>query len=446
MRKVLSLLAVAALAGCGSSEGGLSGIGGGVSGNVECSIAGQKDFVLLAMQEWYLWNDLLPANVNVDNYATPEALLAFLTTFSPDDGSGQPTDKFSFINSAAADAAFFGEGQFEGFGFSWQQPAAGDVRISRVFADSPADVGGLARGQQILELNDRTIAVIEAAEGLSAAFGTTPLKFTVQETGGTISSTTIAKDLVTIDPIPQWRVIDAGAGRMVGYLELSTFIITADPEFDTVFANFRANGVNEVIIDLRYNGGGLVSTAELLGDYLGGDVAENLIFSKTLFNDDRAVNNDQEFFERLGNSMSLSSLVVIATRGTASASELVANSMAAHVDVAIVGDTTFGKPVGQVGFEFCEKILRPTAFQTVNADDIGDYFDGLPVDCPAEDDLSIPIGDAADPNMVAALTYLGTGACPVVALPATRAMPAISEDAARSERSGPPWRQYAGAY
>ena len=83
----------------------------------------------------------------------------------------------------------------------------------------------------------------------------------------------------------------------------------------------------------------------------------------------------------------------------------------------IVGDNTFGKPVGQIGLEFCEKIMRPTAFRLANADGEGDYFDGLPVDCAAADDLSVPIGADMDPNMVAAMSLLNTGACPVVALP-----------------------------
>ena len=269
----------------------------------------------------------------------------------------------------------------------------------------------------------------------------------MRETSGVEFMSTIAQDIVTIDPVPQWRIIDAGAGRMLGYMELAQFISTADPVFDTVFADFRAAGVNDVIIDLRYNGGGLVSTTELLGDYLGGDVAENLVFSRTLFNDDRApANNRTEFFERLGNSMSLSSLVVIATAGTASASELITNSMEPHVSVAIVGSTTFGKPVGQVGIEFCEKILRSTAFQTVNADDFGDYFDGLPADCAAADDLNVAIGADADPNMVAALGYLETGACPVVALSGGQSKPQFEDDVPQLDRRGPPWREFADAF
>jgi C-terminal processing protease CtpA/Prc len=446
MRNILFILTALSLAACGGSFGGNDDNRQG--GPVSCTNTGQKEFVLAAMQDWYLWNDLLPNDVNVDDYATPEDLLYYLRTFSPEYGTGQPVDAYSSIGSAEADAQYYGEGKFEGFGFSWRVVAADEVRLLRVFGDSPAAMGGLERGQRIVALGGRSVAEIEAAEGMSAAFDVDPLEFTMRETDGVTEFTvTIAKDIVTIDPVPQSRIIDAGGGHMVGYVELATFISTADPLFDTVFEQFNAAGVNDVIIDLRYNGGGLVSTANLLGDYFGGDVAENLVFFKQNFNADRAAdNNEIEFFDRLAYSVSLSRLVVIATPRTASASELVTNGMEPHVEVAIVGDRTYGKPVGQVGFEFCEKMLRPTAFQTVNADDFGDYFGGLPVDCAAADDLNVPIGAANDPNIIAALEYLGTGACPVAAASGTVAKPAVSRDLPRPDHRGPPWREFAGAY
>ena len=444
MRNILLSLVLACLAACGLSDGnGNNGQGGPVS----CTNAGQKDFVLAAMRDWYLWNDRLPGNVDVNNFATPEALLAYLTTFSPDDGTGNPIDVFSFINSAQADAQFFGEGKYEGFGFSWRLVAADNAQLSRVFTDSPAFAAGLERGQQILALDGRTVAEIQAAEGVSAALDAMTVEFTMRQVDGSEFTTAITQDIVTIDPVPQSQLIPTAGGPPIGYLELATFISTADAKLDTVFAEFRANGVTDVIIDLRYNGGGLVSTAELLGDFLGGDVAENLVFSETQFNADRAPDwNEIELFERLGNSMSLSRLVVIATQGTASASELVTNSMEPHVEVAIVGDRTFGKPVGQVGFEFCEKILRPTAFQTVNADGFGDYFGGLPADCAAADDLTVAVGAGDDPNVVAALSYLETGGCPVAAQSGFQASPPLSKGVRQPDRRGPPWREFAGAY
>ena len=441
MRKFILMIVVALLTACSGGDGSIAGTPPADS----CSNDGQKQFVLDTMRQWYLWNDLLPAVVDINAFASPEALLASLITFSPDDGNGEPIDKFSFINTLAEDQQFFGEGKYEGYGFSTLFLAADDLRFTRVFVDSPANAAGLARAQRILEMNGRTIAAIEAAEGVDAVFDTSPIDFLIRETDGTEFLVNIAVDIVTIDPIPQSRIIPVVGTPGIGYMELAQFISTADSEFDTVFGQFRAANVTDVIIDMRFNGGGLVSTAELLGDYLGGSVAQNLLFSNTLFNDNRSANNDQEFFELRANSLGLSRLIIIASQGTASASELVTNSMEPHVEVAIVGDRTFGKPVGQIGVEFCGKVLRPTAFQTTNANDFGDYFGGLPADCAVADDLAIPVGVDNDPNVEAALTYFATGGCPVISALGAPSKTAFSP-ARKVERQGPPQREYADAY
>jgi carboxyl-terminal processing protease len=419
MRKLGVLVIAAFLTACG---GGGSGPDIPQAGTSACSNDGQKQFVLDNLYSWYLWNDLLPANINIANYASPEELaFEVTTTFGPQDANGNPVDRFSSVGSLQADTEFFGEGKFEGFGFSWRfvDQAQTDFRITRTFLDSPADLGGLARGAQVLTLNTRAIADISADEGINAFFDANDtIDFEVQPLVGNIFVSTIAKDIVTIDPVPSTRIIDVGNGRMVGYLELTAFISTATQPFDDAFAAFNNAGVSEVILDLRYNGGGLVSTADLLGDYLGGFVSSGLVFSDTEFNMDRTDRNGVTLFSEIqGRSLNLSQLVVIATRGTASASELVTNGMIPHVNVGIVGDRTFGKPVGQVGLEFCDKILRPTAFRVKNALGDGDYFDGLPADCSAPDNLNIPVGDDLDPNMIAAMSFLNTGACPVVAVP-----------------------------
>jgi len=432
---------------------GLAACGGGGGDNdgqnvdASCSSSGQKQFVLDNMRYWYLWNDQLPASVNLDAYATPEALLAYLATFSPDLGTGGPVDRFSFINSADADAAFFGEGKFEGYGFGSTFLAADDWRLTRVFAGSPAAAAGFARGQRIIALNGRSIADIQAAEGVDAVLADSPVAFTMRRLDDSEFTVSVAVDIVTIDPVPQVTVFPLTGTPGVGYIELATFISTADAELDAAFTQFRNAGITDLIIDLRYNGGGLVSTAERLGDYLGGAVAQNLVFSETRFNADRAGEyNNADFFTLLANSLNLSRLYIIASDGTASASELVTNSLDPFVDVFIIGDDTFGKPVGQVGLEFCDKILRPTAFQTVNAVGFGDYFDGLPVDCPAADDLTVPVGDPADPNVAAALFHAENNACPVALLAPAVSKPQI-EPAARDAmpRLTTPARVYANA-
>ena len=103
--------------------------------------------------------------------------------------------------------------------------------------------------------------------------------------------------------------------------------------------------------------------------------------------------------------------------------------------------------VGQIGLEFCGNLLRAVAFETVNADDVGGYFDGLQVDCAAADDLSLPVGAAGDPNLLAAETYLATGACPVTEPPQARAAKIGGSDALpQVDRRGPPAREFLRAF
>ncbi|MEL6868817.1 MAG: S41 family peptidase [Pseudomonadota bacterium] len=406
-----TISATLALAGCGGDGDGSSLFGAPIAGNDECSATGQKQFVLDAMRDVYFWVDDLPADVDINAFNSPDELLAFLTSF-------QPLDTFSFINSAEADAAFFGEGQFVGFGFSSSRIASDEIRFTRVFGGSPADLAGIERGQQLLAVDGRSVADIDANEGFGEAFGPAEegvtRTLTVRNLDGTEFDADITKAVVTIDPVPQVRTFNFNSGT-VGYLELATFISTASAPLDAAFADFNRLGITDLIVDLRYNGGGLVSIANDLGDYLGGAVSEGDVFSETLFNAANSASNSREFFDRLNQSMNLSRVVFITTGATASASELVINSMEPEVEVTLVGTPTFGKPVGQVGIVFCEQILRPTAFETVNNLGEGRYFGGLPVDCPVADDVNFAVGSAEDPSTAAALTFLNTGSCPVAA-------------------------------
>ena len=437
--KIYSVLAVIMLlCACSVSDDSKTAPPG--VGTDACTIAGQKQYVLDSMRDVYFWNDSLPLSVDTGDFATPEDLLAYLISF-------QPLDDFSYIDLAASDAQFFGEGQYEGYGFSSRFETADDLRFLTVFVSSPAAEAGFERGQRILMLNGRTISDIEANEGVGALFAMPALDFTIRRPDNSEETISVAKGLVTIDPLPQSRIISLPGGTTVGYLEITTFISTADAAFADVFLAFQQANVTDVILDLRYNGGGLISTTELLGNYLGGAIAVNSIFSKTLFNDDHSASNRIAFFQNLFESISLSRLVVIATDRTASASELIANSMASHVDVSIVGSVTRGKPVGQLGIPFCDKILRPTAFETVNSDDEGGYFDGLPVDCPVQDNVLIPIGDETDPNVTTALFLVENGACPALPVSAQALQKSDrGRDELKSERGGPAWRRTAGAW
>ena len=450
MRNLITLFALVSLAACGGSD--LTGPVGPTS----CSNDGQKQFVLDNLYAWYLWNDMLPATLSIADYASPEELATQVTqTYGPQKPGGGPLDRFSSVGSLQADQQFFGEGKYEGFGFSWRMEGA-DMRFTRVFVDSPANmVGGFSRGQTVLRIDGRTITDITANEGINAALDNMTVQFDIQNLDTSTFSVSVTKDIVTINPIPQRRIIDMGPGvPPVGYMEFATFISTAHDgvdgnDFEDVFAEFITAGVEDVIVDMRYNGGGLVSTANLLGDYLGGFANDGQIFSNTEFNADRAAaNNSIDYISRVGSSIDINRLIVVASRGTASASELVINGLDPFVTggVHIVGDDTFGKPVGQVGIDFCDKILRPTAFKKSNAAGFGDYFDGLPVDCAALDDLDFATGASDDPNMIAALSFVNGAGCPVAALPGGEQKVDSFFDQPRPDLTGPPEREFAGAY
>lgn len=404
---LVCLLSAVLMSGCGG------GSSGGSSSPAACSPAGQKQTVLEVMQDIYLYNDQLP-DLNLEDFPTPEALLEALIV--------NPPDRFSSIGSAAAEQMFFGAGQFIGFGLTSALVASDDLRVADVFEGSPAHTAGLERGYRILTIDGRTIAEINAAEGVDAAFGPDEIGVQVDlgvaDRQGAEFDLTVTKAVVTIPPVPIATVFDVG-GEPTGYLLFRTFV---DPSFDALddaFADFAAAGVRDLIVDVRHNGGGLVAVADFLGNLLGGLDANGQVFSMTVFNANNAFRNTTTLFMNEPHSLSLDRLIFITTGATASASEIVINSLMPHVEETfLVGDDTFGKPVGSLGFAFCEKIIRPTSFETVNSAGTGDYFDGLPVDCAAEDDLAFVLGDPAEASLAEAMFVAENGACSAMAVTA----------------------------
>ena len=227
---------------------------------------------------------------------------------------------------------------------------------------------------------------------------------------------------MTILPVPAGgaRVLALPANPTVpvGYLSLRTFTTTAEAPLREAYADFRAQGIEYFIVDLRYNGGGLVRIAELIGD-LNGAGARRF---RRLPPDCASTRPSPGRTACAASSRSRSRwrpvrIAFITTGLTASASEIVINSLAPWTEVAIVGDDTLGKPVGQSGFDLsgCDLRLRLIGFQFTNANDQGDYYEGLagtlPFACRADDDLMQEPGDAAEGSTAEALAWLGTGAC-----------------------------------
>jgi C-terminal peptidase prc len=426
VRRVAIAAAVVIAAGCGGSSGS-----DGQSAGGSCTVLEQNQVILEIMQDIYLWNDRLPT-VDPADFSSPEAYLEALLV---------PEDEFSFITSAAADDAFFGDGQFAGIGFQSRQPGDGTVRVVDVFEGSPADRGGLARGDSIVAVEGRPIEEVLAEEGFSASLGPPTVGTTVRldwlDVTGQAFSAVFTKEIVTIPPVSAASVIDTATGK-IGYFLFRNFVEPGVPALNQVFADLTSEGIDELVIDLRYNSGGLLSVLEVLANLIGGAITQSQIMYSLVYNDDNASRNETRLFSNVANAADLPRVVIITTGSTASASEMVINALRPFIEVVLVGDTTFGKPVGQLGFVFCEKILRPVSFRTVNAAGDTDFFDGFSPDCVAGDDIDTALGDPAESSLAEALAYLQTGSCSVAAKSAAAA--ARAPKPTRVDR--PRWRPF----
>jgi carboxyl-terminal processing protease len=444
---LLTALATATLVtACGGGGGG-----GGTSVTPDrCTVNDEKQFVLDAARAWYLFPELLPANVNLGSYATADDLLDALTA----EARAQGKDRFySYLTTPQADQALFGEGEFIGFGFR-SSVAGSQLFLIDVFENTPASEGGLGRGAEIraIDANDGRgyipMATILADDpNLTNAFG--PAQTGVQRgfryrlPGDTTDrEVTLTKRLNTITPIsPDGGVrvlnLPSNPSVQVGYVALRTFISTARTPLLDAFEDFRQQGIDYFIVDLRYNGGGLVSIGDLLGDLFGRGL-EGRRFSGIRYNPARAAANDEDRnFQAVNESVAPVRIAFITTGSTASASEMVVNSMDPHRQIAIIGSDTFGKPVGQDAFDLsgCDTRLRLVTFRTVNALERGDYYNGLAADvnnCAAGDDISRPMGDPAEASTAAALQWVGSGSCSSMTAAAGMAQLKLGPEAERS--------------
>ena len=373
----------------------------------DCSVLGQTRAVRAILQDGYLWYRDLP-DPDPASFARPEDYLAAVR-YRPLDTS------YSYIASRAESEAFFSESQSVGFGFSATLAAIDDLRVVYAYGGSPAAEAGLERGARILTFNGYTVAQIVAAGGVGAVAG--PRQAGVSghvrfiDRSGREREATMVKRTITIPPVAVTRTYRVGT-RTVGYIFFEHFVEPSRAALDAAFAQLRAEGANELVLDVRYNGGGLLSIAQHLGGLIGGSRTRGQIFVRIAHNDKNTSRDVRyEFPAPPPQALGLERLVVITTDGSASASELIINGLRPFMNVTIVGERTFGKPVGQYGHDICDKTLYPVEFATLNARNEGDYFNGLAADCPAPDDIGHAFGDPAEGSLAEALSFIRTGRC-----------------------------------
>lgn len=377
-----------------------------------CSVTSQNLFVRDRLFDLYLWAETLPA-VDPARFASPEAYL--------DAVRHRPLDtRFSYVTSAASSNAFYSDSQFIGFGFS-NAVADGGLRVLQVFPDSPASDVGLRRGDRIVEVDGRRVEDLIAAGTVSTAFGPAEVGVAVEvavvDLDGNESRRQMVKRIVTIPTVSLTRVYEVD-GRRVGYLFFRNFVRPSIEALDDAFASLRAAEVSELVLDLRYNGGGLVDVAQHLGSLIGGWQTAGQVFATYAHNERNAYRDTTLRFEALDREAPvLSRVIAITSRSSASASELVLNALSPFMPVVLIGDTTYGKPVGQYLIEFCDKVLAPVAFSMRNANGEGAFFDGLPVTCAAADGVDRELGDPEEASLAEALHYVRHERCSALDVP-----------------------------
>src|SRR5687767_2248512 len=373
-----------------------------------CSTPSQNLWVRDQLNTYYYWYQHLPANVNPVTFNSPEQYLEAVR-YRPIDNT------YSYITSAAANDAFYNDSQVIKYGFT-QTISATDIRVLEVWSGGPAADAGLQRGDRITHVNGQTVANLVAANTLFAAFGpdnigqSATIRF--EKPSGAVVEQTMTKRPVTIPTVSLTQVVDVD-GRKIGYLFFRNFVRPSTAALNEAFAALKAAGATELVLDLRYNGGGLVDVAVQLASLIGGARTSGQVMINWVHNDriGPIANRVTRFEETPEQTLNLERLVVITTRSSASASELIINSLRPYIPVAVIGDTTYGKPVGQYSLNFCEKVLVPVAFSLKNVNNEGDFFDGIAPTCTAADDITHQLGDPAEASYAEALTFLRTGAC-----------------------------------
>ena len=433
-----------------------------IEGNAFPDMAGstlEENFWLRSWtNETYLWNDEVvdqdPANFN--------DRLSYFAVLKTDEitPSGKPKDEFHFTQPTdeflesrnSTPTATYGASLVA---FSTAPPR--DFRIRYTEPNSPAStvVMGLAnfvRGARILEVdgvdlvNASTQSDIDMLNaGLFPAVAGETHTFVVQDPGAATSRTVtmMSVDLART-AVNRTATINTATGP-VGYMLLNTFSPFASEEqiFDAITA-LKADGVNDLIIDLRYNGGGLLAVAAQLGFQIAGATrTSGRIFEDLRFNDDAMgvnpvtgeTNSEIPFYSQgLGftltqgtplESLDLPRVFILSTDQTCSASESVVNSLRGiGVEVILIGSTTCGKPFGFYPTDNCGETYFTVQFQGINDMGFGDYADGFaPMNssdafalkapgCAVADDLDNELGDEMEAMLAAALQYRENGTCP----------------------------------
>ena len=298
--------------------------------------------------------------------------------------------------------------------------APGDLRVKSVEKESPAGKAGIRRGWRITKVEGNTDITSANADFLvSKIYNSASASFSFQKPDNTTADITLTSATYKENPIFLDSIYMVDTKR-IGYLSYNSFLgdtAKTYSEFERIFARFTAANVNDVVVDLRYNGGGYVNVQNRLANYLVNTNGNGGLMMKQQYNDKYTQYNQNTVFKKMG-TLNLNRVFFIVSNNSASASELLINNLKPYMDVKLIGPSkTYGKPVGYFNIPVGDWYIFPVSFRTTNKNGEGSYFDGFSLDAQVADGLDKDWGDLNESALAAAVRFITTGSARLATSP-----------------------------
>lgn len=379
-----------------------------------------KDSILYYSRDLYLWNTQIPASFDAQSFADPEKLMEGIRPYSKEPGFSSAVDRWSFAMkktdwdnmSAGLNLVQDATSSQGDFGFTVFFKQESDLRVRLVEPSSPAGKAGIHRGWKVTKINSSSnITTGNADFIIKNIYESTATNVTFEKPDGSSQTVTLTAAHYTEKPVYLDTVYTIGS-KKIGYLVFNSFLGDENKissEFQRVFSSFTSKNISDVVIDLRYNGGGYVSVQQKLANYLVNSSANGGVMMKQEYNAGNSSQNETTYFKKAG-ALNLSRIYFIVGSSTASASELLINNLKPYMDVRLIGPThTHGKPVGFFPVPVGEWYVFPVSFRSVNKNNEGNYFNGLDVNSQVADGLDKDWGDITESNLASAIRNITTG-------------------------------------
>ncbi len=370
-----------------------------------------KDSAVDIARDIYLWYNQIPSGFDGQGYADPDKIMTAIRQYSKEPGFSNAVDRWSF-GYLQSEWDNVSSGVSQDMGFSVFFLAEGDLRVKYVEKNSPAYNAGIRRGWRVTKINGSTnITTGNANFIVNAIFNSSSGNFSFTRADNSSVDIALTGTTYQSDPFLLDTVYTVGASK-VGYVVFNSFLgdtTAINNKLASVFNKFGTQSVADVIVDLRYNGGGYVSVQERFADYLAPNAANGQVMMSEKFNDKYSIYNSTSNFSKKG-SLNLSRVFFIVSNNTASASELLINNLRPYMNVKIVGpQATYGKPVGFFPIPVGTWYVFPVSFRSTNKNNEGNYFNGFTPDKTVADGLDKDWGDITESSLASIIKYIGTG-------------------------------------